>query len=550
MSTAPLTASAEPQVREEQASDRLRIATAVGLSLVLGLAGLFAIRTTCSALWTMWMIDPLKSIGGLMPVASIVLILRVWRSLRWTLQGSWWGLPIVAATIAIVHVRDQAVIEFVLSRSWTITLPPHSVVVVAYTAGFVLLFGGVKLLRAARFPVALMWFVNPLPHVFNRYVDVPLQHASAMVARSFAHALGQALTPDQLSLMFTPKFGMFIAPGCNGIRGAVTMGFIALIAGYLYRLRARRWILLTAGAVLLGYVFNFVRLCGLVFYYVVALRFSWLQNHAAMGDYILGACLFFGATLLLFAALRRWSPNRDLRLPSLAGLDNFRGSSVQEPLLARYVAFLLLIAFGSVSYARAMLRPPDVSYAARREAGVFPQQVGPYRMQREWNESLLTGPVIFHWAEYIQPRGGPMVAIGVSPTLGAHDTLMCHVARGEDWIWHGPLRLSTAAGMVTVSASLFNTGSTQYLDAATVCTGGACNQSSTDRTHFGFIYSRPAAHDLLTQNPARPIPILLRAETPDANLSSVQAREELTQSLTQFLSGADLAAFTKQYRQH
>ena len=113
----------------------------------------------------------------------------------------------------------------------------YSLVAIAYTAGFVLLFGGVRLLRAAWFPVVLMWFVNPVPHFFNRYIDLPLQHASAMVARSFAHALGQPLTPDQLSLMFTPKFGMFIAPGCNGIRGAVTMGFIALIAGYLYRLR-------------------------------------------------------------------------------------------------------------------------------------------------------------------------------------------------------------------------------------------------------------------------------------------------------------------------
>jgi exosortase J len=103
---------------------------------------------------------------------------------------------------------------------------------------------------------------------------------------------------------------------------------------------------------------------------------------------------------------------------------------------------------------------------------------------------------------------------------------------------------------VAVSASLFNDGATQYLEAATVCTGAVCNQSSTDRTHFGLIYSRPAAHDLLTQNPTRPIPILLRAETPDATLSTAQAREELTQSLSQFLSGADLAAFTKQYRQH
>src|SRR5215469_9563485 len=273
MSTAPLTAASRPRVREERAADGLRTTSIVALVVALSAAGLFAISSTCAVLWAMWMNDPLKSIGGLVPLVSLLLILRVWRSLRWETDGTWWGLAILAVTIAIVHVRDQAVIEFVLSPAWSIVLPPYSLVAVAYGAGVVLLFGGFRLLRAAWFPVALLWFVNPVPHFFNRFVDLRLQHASAMIARAFAHVLGQQLTPDQLRLMFTPQFGMFIAPGCDGIRGAITMGFIALIAGHLYRLRRRHWALLTAGALLLGYIFNFVRLCGLVVYYVIALRF-------------------------------------------------------------------------------------------------------------------------------------------------------------------------------------------------------------------------------------------------------------------------------------
>ena len=112
-------------------------------------------------------------------------------------------------------------------------------------SGLALLFGGQGLVRAAWFPLALLVAVNPVPHVFNVYVDLPLQRASAHVARAFAMALGQPLSPDKLRLMFTPEFGMFIAPGCNGIRGAVTMGLIALVAGYLYRFKlvdaTRRW---------------------------------------------------------------------------------------------------------------------------------------------------------------------------------------------------------------------------------------------------------------------------------------------------------------------
>ncbi len=98
---------------------------------------------------------------------------------------------------------------------------------------------------------------------------------------------------------------MFIAPGCNGIRGAVTMGLIALIAGYVCRFRFWTHVSVVIGAVLLGYVFNLARLCLLVLYYLVALHFPWLQNKATLGDYIIGACLFFLAGCILFTMIRR-----------------------------------------------------------------------------------------------------------------------------------------------------------------------------------------------------------------------------------------------------
>jgi exosortase J len=327
------------------------------------------------------------------------------------------------------------------------------------------------------------------------------------------------------------------------------MGFIALVAAYLYRLRLWRAATLTAGAVLLGYLFNFVRLCLLVVYYVVALRHPWLQNHAAMGDYILGACLFFVATILLFSLLQRWSPQRSLRLPALTEDPPRKSEPPRGPMRARYLGFAVLIGIGSISYARAMMRSTSSAIAHAEMINTFPQQVGEYRLQREWDETMVTGQVVFHWAEYREAGSNADVSIGVSPTLGAHDTLICHAARGDDWTWHGPLQLQTAAGMTSLSASLFNTGSTQYLEAATVCSGAECGQTSTEQSHFGLIYSRPATHDLLTQSPTRPIPILLRAELPDATITAANTRTELTQRLATFLSGVNLAQFTQPYRQ-
>src|ERR1700730_15511201 len=305
MSTFP--AAAEVSPLPDAGTAGLSVPRAAILASLVAILGLSAIWSTVNALWSLWMTAALKSIGMLIPLVSFVLILRVWRSLGWEMKGSWWGLVILVVTAVVVHVRDQSILVFVLSPQWSIYVPPHSLVVFAYGAGVVLLFGGTQLFRAALFPVILLWFVNPIPHIFNVFVDLPLHRASAHVARAFAIALGQPLSPDQLRLMFTPEFGMFIAPGCNGIRGAVTMGFIALIAGYVYRFRWRAHTAVVVGAVLLGYVFNFARLCILVLYYLVALHFTWLQDRAEMGDYIIGACLFLLGTFLLFYVVRRLS---------------------------------------------------------------------------------------------------------------------------------------------------------------------------------------------------------------------------------------------------
>jgi exosortase J len=546
--TGPAPAEFSPAISPKSA---LPLPQAAALATGLSVVGVFAVLSTALFLWGLWTTDPLKSIGGLIPIVSLVLILRAWRSLGWEMRGTWWGLAIVAVTIATVHLRDHAILEFILTPSWAIFLPPHSLVAFAYTAGAVLLFGGVRLFRAALFPIVLTWFVNPVPNAFNLLIDMPLQHASAKIARSFAHLLGQPLTSDQLRLMFTPDFGMFIAPGCNGIRGAITMGFIALIAGYLYRFRLKFHVLAVVGAVLLGYLFNLVRLCVLVLYYIVALHIKWLQSRAEMGDYIIGACLFLIATTLLFTVILKLSPTGTLRPPPLPVRGEVAEGPAPRSFVPRFAAFALVLVLGSITYARALVEHHNAPRAITdpKALGLFPQRVGNYTLERAWNEYLVTGPLIFYWADYAPANGGAHVAVGISPVLGAHDTLLCHSARGEDWLWHDAVSLPTATEPTSFSASFFNDGATQYLEATTVCTGATCGQYSSSRQHFGFVYSRPDTYTLLSQSPSRPIPVLLRTETLDTAMAPDLARNQLTGNLRDFLAAADLATFTQPYRQ-
>lgn len=532
------------RVRGVSASPGLAAAAAC----VLAVLGLSTIWSALQYLWAMWTTDALKSIGMVVPVVSFVLVLRVWRSLGWELDGSWWGLALLVATSALVRLREQTVMLLVLSPQWTLTVPPHSLVVFAYGAGLVLLFGGTRLLRAALFPLLLLFAVNPVPHVFNVFVDLPLQRASAHVARAFAMALGQPLSPDKLRLMFTPEFGMFIAPGCNGIRGAVTMGLIALVAGYLYRFRWRAHLLVVLGAVALGYLFNFVRLCVLVLFYLVALHFPPLQGRAENADYLIGAALFFIAVFLLYTAIQWLSAGHAPMLQLHRTVHE--AETVPRSFLPRAAALSVLVLFGLVSVAHGHRTPnlPAAAAAEDRSRGVFPQHAGRYALVRVWNEELMAGTLLFHWAEYAPEGGGTHINIGVSPVLGAHDTMVCHSARGEDPIWHGEQQFATASEPISFNTSLFNDGAVEYVEATTLCNGTSCGEYASPRKHFGIVWSRPQVDSLLSGEPGRPIPILLRAESIDTTLPPAVARQQLSGDLASFLSGIRLDALTAPYR--
>ncbi|HEX3569988.1 MAG TPA: exosortase J [Acidobacteriaceae bacterium] len=498
------------------------------LTCVAVLLGAVTVFPCLRALWQIWTTDALKSIGMFVPLVSLVLVLRAWRTIGWETNGSWSGLALILANTALCWIQLHSVLLFVISPRWTTVLPPISLPLLLYGSGAVLLLGGTRLFRAALFPIGLLWFANPVPHAFALLVDLPLQTLSAHIARSFAMHLGQPLTPDHLRLMFTPEFGMFIAPGCNGIRGSITMAFIALIAGYIYRFRWITSAAVVTGAVLLGYLFNLLRLCLLVLYYIVALHLPWLQNRAETADYIIGGALFCCASFLLFAVIHRLRDGR----PEPATLADAYG----WPATPRYAPVAALAVIGCVaglvfapfaSPATTLLRP-----AAQR----FPQALGSYQLVRTWQERLDTGVVVYDWAEYA-PASGTPVAIAVSPLFSWHDPLVCHTVRGDHPQWQGPLQLRTAGLPVSFSAALYADGVTQVLQASTQCARGNCNEFATSRTHLGFIYSHVDA--------VRAVPILIRAEVPSSSAPSEATQRQLSSSVSSFVASIDFAELTR-----
>jgi exosortase J len=429
--------------------------TIAALASVCAVVGLLTVYDPARALVGIWLSDDLKSMGLVVPFLSFLLILRAWRSIGWATEetgasgkvtsGNWWGFAILAVTTALVFLRNQMLLIVTVNKDWLLQLPPLPLVAVLYAAGLVLLFGGKRLLKVAWFPVAFMWAVIPVPQTFSRRIDLPLQHASALVARAFAHALGQQLTQDKLRLMFTPEFGMFIAPGCNGIRGAITLGMAALVVGYLYRFRWQIYAPVVVGAVALGYLFNFVRLCLLVIYYKIALPYPWLQHHAKIADYLIGGALFLCALAIFFTVAGKL---RRAPLPVAAPVPTRHS----QRFLAHVAAVLALAAVFGIED----LHERNVELAeakAAQSAPQLPAKIGDFTLTRTWNDTLLDGIVVYMWGDYVGPSPSPglpapHISLGISPKMGVHDAEICHIARGEDPTWHGQIEAPSLDGGV------------------------------------------------------------------------------------------------------
>lgn len=486
-------------------------------------------------LWASWTGDALKSIGIFVPPVCFVLILRAWRKLGWRVECNWWGLALIVANAVLGWIQLHSVLLLVLSTRWTTVLPPVSLPLVLCGAGVVLMFGGTRLFRAALFPICFLWFANPVPRAFSVVIDMPLQTLSAHIARSLAIHLGQPLTPDHLRLMFTPEFGMFIAPGCNGIRGSITMALIAVVAGYIYRFRWYTNAAVVAGAVLLGYLFNLFRLSVLVLYYILALHVPTLQDKAETADYIIGGSLFLLASSLLFTLIHRLRDAKPVEVPISEERPQLSPMPLAPVITLGITACLAAAAFASsLSSHTAFIRS-----AAER----FPSALGPYTLVRTWDETLETGVVVYQWAEYAMSNGTP-VAIGISPELGWHDPLICHTIRGEHPVEQGPMLLQTAEGSVNFNSAQYFDGETHVLEASTQCAGGSCDEFATARTHFGLIYTR-LDRDSLFENPARSLPVVVRAELPNDRISAKGARMQLSASVMSFINAINLAELTR-----
>ena len=80
-----------------------------------------------------------------------------------------------------------------------------------------------------------------------------------------------------------------------------------------------------------------------------------------------------------------------------------------------------------------------------------------------------------------------------------------------------------------------------------MCRGGACGEFTTERTHLGFVYTRPDPKLLFDPHGQLAIRVLLQAETTENAMPADAAREELTREVQDLLANVQLDELTRPY---
>jgi len=553
----PLVRNVGPALRITEGATAILIAVAT--ILLLSGAGWWCMADRIRALWEIWSSDGLRSMGALFPVAAIWLSLRAWRGQDWRNSGTWWGLLLIAGVIVAANLASNSPAGLSLPIAGFISMPSTGLLLWTYMSGAVLLFGGAEAWRSAIFPLALLLFVNPLPQFFPAVIDLHLQYMAAHIARGFAHALGVPVSGAKLALMFTPRFGMFIAPACNGLRGAVAMGFLALVLGYVSEVGAVRHITYVIGAVILGYALNLVRLCGLVLVYWLAIRDPSFQGHAVGADYFIGGLLFFLAATFLSAVCWMKSgrsggdgPADAERLAENDRLettrpDRDRRRDIRRPLTRLAALSTILLFFvaaarigqSSASHSRNITG----SVTGDASGALLPAEVGPYRIASRWRNDP-QGWEPEEGALYSRGEGADPVQLDLRLNPARpHNGVGCYLVSGEMLTSERLRTVRTADTVAAFDVALTSDGDGIRLVAATECFEQGCTE--TRLFGWGVVMPQLTLKSLLVPaitRPARPlvaVSIMMNRKIANSNMRIAQA--ELFAQFADFASVLNLA---------
>jgi EpsI family protein len=325
------------------------------------LCGVAALAMLCywpvvQGLASEWRHDEDMGHGFLVPLAAGWIAWQQRKRLA-VMRPSAWGLVLVLA---------GAVLQFLGAVS--LGLFVGALGLVCALAGILLAAGGLPWLRALAFPLFLLVFMLPKPDFVWTHVSLPLQLLASRLAALLVRLAGASVLREG-NVLAVAGHRIAVEEACNGIRYLLSLGFVALLWGYVTGLRGRRLALLGACAVPVAILVNACRIAAVA----VMCRYNYPLAVGAFHDASGWAAL--ALALVLLAGVGRAVH----LLP--AGAPGPETSPVPSPLVRRVwlagVTLILAVQLVPAAAAPLLESPPRLPPLSR-----FPEKLGAWRMTR------------------------------------------------------------------------------------------------------------------------------------------------------------------------
>jgi exosortase len=228
-----------------------------------------------------WSSDEDMGHGFVVPIVVLWIVYRERK--RWqTLppRPTLWGLPILAVGAAMHFTSAVGAGLFAGSVAFLVSL-----------TGAILCLGGFAFLRVWTFPLLLALFMLPKLAVVYNQATLPLQLLASRMA-AFMLSIAGAGVIREGNILDVGGHRVSVVEACNGIRYLLSLGFMAVVFGYLSDSKIWMRIALLAAALPLAIVANAIRVAAAA----SAPSLDSGTPHALLGWFLFVLCL---ATLML-----------------------------------------------------------------------------------------------------------------------------------------------------------------------------------------------------------------------------------------------------------
>lgn len=206
-------------------------------------------------------------------------------------EPSGWGI-LLLATGALIAVPASLGSSTTLSRFGLLLS----------LAGCTMVLGGLPLLKAVRFPLALLLYTFPIPAVLYGEITMPLQLLASRLAEFSFELLGFSVLREG-NIIELPNQRLSVVEACSGLRSLVTLSFFT--AAYAYVMEDRNWVrfLLFGAAIPAAILINALRitLTGVLGHYDPAWTKGTVHDITGWVCFAIG----FGIVLLLHSLIKR-----------------------------------------------------------------------------------------------------------------------------------------------------------------------------------------------------------------------------------------------------